>query len=32
MACFAPSLNFPKQDVLFKKLDFEEVGVNQRSI
>ena len=39
MACFAPGLFAqpthntvkPKQDVLFKKLDFEEIGVNQRS-
>ena len=40
MACFAPGLRDssqathntakPKQDVLFKKLDFEGIGVNQR--
>ena len=39
MACFVAQGLFatthntgkPKQDVLFKKLDFEEIGVNQRS-
>ena len=39
MTCFTPGLFAsytqhrpkPKQDVLFKKLDFEEIGENQRS-
>ena len=26
-----PNPGKPKQDVLFKKLDFEQIGVNQRS-
>ena len=39
MACFAPGLftsythntGKPERDVLFKELDFEEIGVNQIS-
>ena len=39
MVCFAPGFLSqathntvkPKQDAFFKKLDFEEIGVNQRS-